>query len=114
MINWKNLEAAEQLDDILAISNTIPCIIYKHSTRCSLSSLAKHRLEINWDFDDNELEPYFLDVIRNQDVSNLVAKRFSVYHESPQILLIRNGECTYETSHLNITLEDLRSSLHLS
>ena len=61
--------------------------------------------------DHSPVESYFLDLIAHRDVSNYIAEAFSVYHESPQILLIQNGECTYETSHLDITVGDLKESL---
>lgn len=111
MINWLVLDREQQLDEIVARSNDVPCVIFKHSTRCNISSVAKYRLEEDWDFDSETLEPYFLDLLSHRSVSNRVAERFGIYHESPQILVIKNGECVYETSHLDISVEALKESL---
>ena len=107
MINWIPLESQEQLDTIVQQSSNVPCVIFKHSTRCSISSMAKSRLENTWDFSSEEVVPYYLDLIANRSISNAIAEKFSVYHESPQLLLIRDGECTYDASHLDISVTEL-------
>ncbi len=110
MLNWINLTDRKQIAEIAALSQKQPCVIYKHSTRCSLSFVAKHRLESDWDDDLSDVAAFFLDVIAHRDISGEIADRFSVYHESPQLLLIRNGECVYDESHLDITVEDLKEN----
>jgi bacillithiol system protein YtxJ len=109
MIQWIPLSTEGQLEDIVKQSNNVPCLIFKHSTRCSISSMAKSRLEKTWDFPEDEIKPYYLDLIAYRDVSNAIAEKFGVYHESPQALLIRNGECTYDASHLDISVQELRA-----
>ncbi|HMN89923.1 MAG TPA: bacillithiol system redox-active protein YtxJ [Saprospiraceae bacterium] len=111
MLNWIALENSEQLAQIHQISQHKACIIFKHSSRCAVSSVAKHRLESDWRLDAEIVQAYFLDVIRHRDVSNQVADQFQVWHESPQVLLIRQGTCVYDTSHLDITMEELKSAL---
>ncbi len=108
MINWISVASENEIEAIKERSNEIPCVIFKHSTRCPISSIAKLRLEDNWDFNNNEMEAYFLDLIRYRSVSNYIADTFDVHHESPQILLIKNGDCTYESSHLDITVDELK------
>jgi len=104
-MNWIELLKKEQLDTIRAESAGQPVIIFKHSTRCSISSMAKGRLDRS--------EPpqnilfYYLDLIRYRDISNAIAEEFHVHHESPQVLLIKNGECTYAESHGGITMDDI-------
>lgn len=110
-MNWIPLASVDQIDKIITRSSQVPCVIFKHSTRCSISSMAKFRLEGDWDIAIDDVEPYFLDLIAHRDVSNEVAEKFSVYHESPQILLIKDGECTYDSSHLDITVEELKEGL---
>ena len=109
MVQWISLTNEGQLEDIVKQSNTIPCLIFKHSTRCNISSMAKNRLEKNWNFDDNDLKPYYLDLITFRKVSDAIVEKFGVYHESPQVLLIRNGECTYDASHLDISVQELHA-----
>ena len=108
MLHWIPLRDSAQLDEIVTRSSQIPCIIFKHSTRCSISAMAKMRLEDHWDFQPEEAEIYFLDLIQYRELSNQIAERFSVYHESPQIILLRNGESTYDASHLDISVQELR------
>lgn len=107
MINWIPLESSQQLDEIVKLSSSTPCLVFKHSTRCSISSMAKSRLEKSWDFSGEDLKPYYLDLIQFRSISNEIAERFGIHHESPQILLIRNGACTYDASHLDISVAEL-------
>ena len=109
MIKWIPLESEGQLMDIVAQSSKVPCLIFKHSTHCSISAIAKSRLEKSWDFAADDIKPYYLDLITFRSVSNAIAEKFGVYHESPQVLLIRNGECTYDASHLDISIQELHS-----
>jgi bacillithiol system protein YtxJ len=114
MTPWKNLSKLAQLDVIAARSAQVPVAIFKHSTRCPLSSLAKARLEEAWHFRESDLEIYYLDLIAHRDISNGIAERFAVHHESPQLLLIRNGQCVYDESHLDIHTEHLAEALRES
>lgn len=107
-MKWNKLESPNELSAIVERSKEVPCLIFKHSTRCSISSMAKYRLEDDWDFSEEEIEPYYLDLIAYRPISGAVAEAFSVHHESPQVLLIKNGECTYDASHLDITVSELR------
>ena len=111
MINWLVLDREQQLDEIAALSNDIPCVIFKHSTRCNISAAAKYRLEEQWDFPIEAVRPYYLDLLAHRNVSDQIAARFDVYHESPQLLLIKNGECICESSHLDINAEEIRECL---
>ena len=104
-MNWITLQQEEQLAQIKELSKTKAQVIFKHSSRCSISNVIKNRLEkgptpSNIDF-------YFLDLIRYRDISNKVAEDFSVYHESPQVLLIKNGECIYDESHSGIMMSEI-------
>jgi bacillithiol system protein YtxJ len=108
MISWNKITTVAQLDAIAERSNTVACLILKHSTTCSISAMAKTRLERNWDFAAADIEPYYLDLLSFRPISAAIAERFQVHHESPQVLLIRNGECIYDASHLDISVEELR------
>ena len=109
MINWNKITDIAQLDAISERSNTVPCLIFKHSTTCSISAMAKARLDRNWDFDAADIELYYLDLLSFRPISAAIAARFDVHHESPQVLLIRNGECVYDASHLDISVDELHS-----
>lgn len=109
--DWIPLTDVGMLDKIKQRSFMVPCLIFKHSTRCNISSIAQYRLNDDWDFAPTELEGYYLDLIAYRDVSHAVAEVFSVYHESPQVLVIRNGECVYDASHLDVAVDDIKSAL---
>jgi bacillithiol system protein YtxJ len=108
---WNELNTIAQVDTILEQSKQVPCAILKHSTRCSISAMAKYRLEDDWDFKPDEVQPYLLDLLAHRDISNHLSERFQVHHESPQVLLIVNGECTYDASHLDISVGELKEVL---
>jgi bacillithiol system protein YtxJ len=110
-MEWEQLESAEQLKHIKDRSALQPVLIFKHSTRCAISRTVLDRLERSWDLGGlHDVSPFFLDLIRHRDVSNLVASEFQVQHESPQVLVIRNGLAVYDASHVGINYEDLRQA----
>ena len=104
-MDWIDLTTVSQLSDIKDRSKNKPQVIFKHSTRCSISGVAKSRLERA--SSPENIDFYFLDLIRNRDISNKIAEEFSVYHESPQVLVIKNGECIYDESHSGINMNDI-------
>jgi bacillithiol system protein YtxJ len=107
MINWIPLESEPQLASIIEGSTAQTALIFKHSTRCSISSMAKSRLEKAWHFSNEEITPYYLDLIEHRNISSAIADKLDVYHESPQVLLIKNGECIYDASHLDISVAEI-------
>lgn len=109
-MNWISLESAEQLSGIK--QKTGYSIIFKHSTRCSISLMAKRRLELDGDHLPENLPVYFLDLIKYRDISNQVAQDFQVHHQSPQLLLIKDGECILDQSHGGISVEEALSEVN--
>ena len=109
-IGWKQLNNLGQLSEIIEESDNIPVIVFKHSTRCSVSRMALRHFENEFDL-DGKVIPYFLDLLNYRDVSNEIANKFEVQHQSPQLLLIRNGKCIYDASHNAIEVESLHRYL---
>jgi bacillithiol system protein YtxJ len=105
-INWIPLQYLGQLDEIAALSDEKPAVIFKHSTRCSISRFALKQFENEYALED-KVDAYFLDLIEYRDVSNEIANRFQVVHQSPQLLLIKNGQSVYDASHDAIDAGDL-------
>jgi bacillithiol system protein YtxJ len=103
-MNWTQLESTEQLNQIKQQQGY--SLIFKHSTRCSISMMAKRRFELDWEDLPADMPLYFLDLIRYRDISNQVAQIFQVHHESPQLLLIKDGECILDQSHGGISVEE--------
>lgn len=100
-IEWRQLTDLGQLNEIVDLSNEKAVLIFKHSTRCSISRFALKQFENEFDLEE-KITPYFLDLLNHRDVSNEVANRFEVFHQSPQIVLIRNGKAIFSTSHSDI------------
>lgn len=104
-MNWHQLTEETQIDTIIEESKTQPVVIFKHSTRCHISSMVKNRLDR--DEEPENVKFYYLDLIAHRSISNKIAEVFKVHHESPQVLLIRNAECIYEESHNGIMMEEI-------
>ena len=99
------LREESELEEIIRRSESKSQVIFKHSTRCSISSVAKGRLE------RSRVPPgadfHYLDLISFRNISNKIAQVFKIHHESPQILVIKNGECIYDESHMGIRMEEI-------
>lgn len=104
-MNWIDLTDEQQLERLKELSNQKAQVIFKHSTRCAISSMAKSRLERSTAPDTVDF--YFLDLVKYRQLSNKIAEDFAVYHESPQVLLIKNGECIYDESHSGIQMDEI-------
>lgn len=104
-MTWTPLQSPELLQRIKETQGY--SVIFKHSTRCSISMMAKKRFELDWDSIPENTPLYFLDLISYRDISAQIAQIFQITHESPQLLLIKDGECVYETSHGEISAEEL-------
>ena len=105
--NWHELSTVSELPEIVLKSASRPQVLFKHSTRCSISSMALNRLIKLEDAFYAQADFYYLDLIAHRDVSAAIADTFDVHHESPQVLVVINGEATYDASHMEITVPDL-------
>ena len=97
-VQWKPLCTVSDLET----AENRYVFIFKHSTRCSISRMALDRLERNLKVN---APAYYLDLLSYRELSNLISERFSVQHESPQVLIIKNGACTLHASHNAITAD---------
>ncbi len=109
-INWIPLTDLGQLNEIISASSEKPVLIFKHSTRCIVSRTALKQFENEYDLQD-EASAYFLDLLEHRNISNEIASRFGVYHQSPQLLLIKNGKSVYDVSHSDIDARELKGKL---
>jgi bacillithiol system protein YtxJ len=109
-MHWIHLNDEEQLKQIISKSQIKPQVIFKHSTRCSISAVALQRLQkVN---QPSDIDFYFLDLIAHRSLSNRIVDMFKVHHESPQVLVIKDGECIYEESHLGISMDEIVDHAH--
>ncbi len=111
-MNWITLSDLGQLNEIIDKSIDKPVLIFKHSTRCSVSRMALKQFENEYTISDDEASAYFLDLLNYRDISNEIASRFEVQHQSPQVLLIKNGKATYSVTHSDIDAVDLKEHLN--
>tara|TARA_R110000868_G_scaffold338325_1_gene599059 strand:- start:66 stop:455 length:390 start_codon:yes stop_codon:yes gene_type:complete len=109
-MDWEPLNHIDQLNEIIAESKDKPVAIFKHSTRCSISRMALKQFENEFDFPE-KVTPYFLDLIAFREISNDIASRFGVQHQSPQLILIKNGKAVYNTSHSDIDAGELKTKV---
>lgn len=109
-MDWEPLNHISQLDEIISLSNEKAVAIFKHSTRCSISRMALKQFENEFDL-SAKVTPYFLDLITHRDISNGIASRFDVVHQSPQLLLIKEGKSVYHVSHSDISADALKSKV---
>jgi bacillithiol system protein YtxJ len=109
-MNWTLLTDLGQLNEISELSFQKPVVIFKHSTRCSISRMALKQFENEFNLED-KVTPYYLDLLEFRPISNEIAGRFGVMHQSPQIILIKDGNAVYTASHSDIQVVDLAEKL---
>jgi bacillithiol system protein YtxJ len=110
MIPWKQLDKVDQIDQLFSLSQQNPVIIFKHSTSCGTSSMVLHRLE-SGKANTTDYPWYFLDLLAYRDVSNTIASKTSVRHESPQLIILFQGKAVYHRSHIGIKLAEISGFL---
>ena len=104
-MQWQALTTEEELKKLLEKSHSKPQVIFKHSTLCSISSVIKKRLETGTV--PEHIDFHYLDLLAHRSLSNKIADDLDVYHESPQVLLLQNGKCVFDESHLVIRMQDI-------
>ena len=110
-MNWLELTSIEQLEKLIQDSNNKPILIFKHSTRCGISRFALSGFERSYDIDEASLTPYYLDLLKYRPVSNAIAEKLKVQHQSPQAIVIYQGIVKYNDSHSSISVEDIKKAI---
>ncbi|MES2556592.1 MAG: bacillithiol system redox-active protein YtxJ [Bacteroidota bacterium] len=100
---WVPLTTSAQLHDLMEQSEEVPVLLFKHSTSCSISALAKNRFEQKWNAEPNECVCVYLDLLSYRALSNEIETLTGVMHQSPQAILIKNKRVVYEDSHTGIS-----------
>ena len=93
-MDWVHLSSESQLEDIKEKSfqpHISAILVFKHSTRCSISSMAISRLERAWKLPSDSFPVYHLDLLNHRSVSDKIAEKYKIQHQSPQVLIIKNG-----------------------
>lgn len=109
-LNWTEIHSVDELHEIWNNSLNKPAVFFKHSTRCSISSMALRAFERSWVSDETQL--FFIDLIAHRDVSNLLAELSNVEHQSPQIIVTNNNTVLFSDSHGTIDAEKVQKLIH--
>lgn len=110
-LNWKILDDSNQLNEISSLSNQKPVVIFKHSTRCGISRMVLNQFQNNADFDEDAVVLLYLDLLENRDISNTISKKFGVLHQSPQMIIIKDGVVIHHASHSAIVPSTINNIL---
>ena len=110
-VQWIPLESVDQLMTVLATTHNKPVLLFKHSTRCSISAMAKSSLERNWSTGADLCDTYLLDLLAHRDVSQKIAETTGIKHESPQAIVLKGDEILYDASHSGIEARHIESIL---
>ena len=108
---WVEITSTNQLNELLHNVGDKPILLFKHSTRCSISGMALNNLERNWTSGKELCDLYFIDLLKYRDVSNLTAELTGIVHQSPQAIVIKGKEIIYDASHNSIDARRIESLL---
>jgi bacillithiol system protein YtxJ len=108
IIQWIPLQDISQIEEIKEASQTETILIFKHSTRCGISSMVIRQFEKMFTEEMKDLKVYYLDLLSFRNISDEVGYAFQVMHQSPQLLVIKNGVAVANASHYEITTLDIQ------
>lgn len=108
---WKIMETEDHLNQAIKDSYSKTVVIFKHSVTCGISARAHHLLENEWNFANEDFDFYYLDLLSFRNISNQIASELKVQHQSPQIIIIKNGQSAYDMSHHKISAKTLADAL---
>lgn len=106
-IPWNKLMSLDQLEEIVNESKSMPVAIFKHSTRCGISRMVINQFEKSYDLEPNQMKLYYLDLLSYRNISDEVGFKFQVMHQSPQLIVVKNGVAVAHASHNSIQAGEL-------
>ena len=107
-MNWISITNNLQLEEIITSKDNQLKAIFKHSTRCGISRMVLKTFENEFDLDENQITMYFLDLLNFREISSKIAQDLNVQHQSPQLIVLKNGEVLHHASHSDISAEILK------
>ena len=110
-MNWKHLNSKDDLDEAITSSSNSLVILFKHSTRCSVSRMAMKMLEQGWDESLDSVSAYYLDLIEYREVSSTIAEKLSIEHQSPQLLVLKSRQVVHHANHHSIDVNTVKNYL---
>lgn len=110
-IKWIPLTSVDQLMEVAKTTHDKPVFLFKHSTRCSISAMAKNNLERHWSTGDDLCNAYYLDLLQHRDVSNKIEEITGITHQSPQAIVLKGSDIIYDESHSAIDARRIETVL---
>jgi bacillithiol system protein YtxJ len=107
-MNWINADSTEKLDEIKELSNSEKVLILKFSTGCGVNYAVRNLLEREWTDGEMRMKTYIVDVLASKELSGKIANDYAVEHESPQVLIIKNGKPVFTASHGRVLYSEIR------
>jgi len=107
-MNWKHLTSIDDLDSAIVSSENRTVVLFKHSTRCSISRMALKMFESDWDESLAEVDAHFLDLLEHRDISAAIAEKLGVSHQSPQMIVLQAGRSVHHSNHSSIDAADVK------
>lgn len=96
------LTVENQIEEILDLSIQKPVLLFKHSTRCGISSMVLKRFENKLKKEEGEFYYFYLDLLQNRYISDYISQKFNISHQSPQLIVIKDGDVSSHNSHFGI------------
>lgn len=109
---WTELTSEEQLKEALSIPDKA-IFLFKHSTRCNISEMVKNRFERDWINPESAVELYYLDLLNHRNISDKIEELTGIQHQSPQLIIWKDGKVIYHTSHNAIQVRESIAALTL-
>jgi bacillithiol system protein YtxJ len=106
-LEWFQIASVADLDAAIEYSQHQPILLFKHSTRCSISSSALDRLQRNWKGLEVNVKAFYLDLLSHRDISSDIAAKLQVEHQSPQMIIVKDGKAIFNASHMDISFDDV-------
>ncbi len=110
-VPWIQLDSLEMLEQVDAESYKQPVAILKHSTSCGISRMVLRQFEKDYDLEPDSVKLYFLDLLRFREISNRIASKFNVPHESPQLIILKDGKVVHDSSHSAIEVNSIKMAI---
>lgn len=111
MSQLEELLDVDQLETVWELSQEKPVLLFKQSTTCPVSAEAFEQFQTFISENSTDLASFFVKVRETRPVSDEIAEKLDVRHQSPQILLIKDGKSKWDASHMKITVESISEAL---
>ena len=104
---FTKLESTERLAELFESSNEKPVVLFKHSVTCPISA------DVYNEVSNADAEINLVVVQSARNISNAIAERTGIRHQSPQALVLKNGKAVYHASHYDVTAEEINAKLKM-